>query len=325
MDKGSAPRRRLRRFLESRKSGERTAPQQAAATPTPSTPSWSESGELPELHDRTRVVLMAVSPYLVHAYWDLDSKTQADAAGATLRFHDSTAGQPPSSFDIPVNLATKSWYVHLWGPARHYTAELGLNGAEGFVSLARSNSLETPRAWPVAEIQERFARVGETRAAVEPAPPAKAAAPHPAAPPKEHLMPAAMPPMSPAEAPRAPFAPPTRSAAPPTPRAVPTPPEQAIRLPEQPPQAAGPAGPPAPSIPPPVNAAEVLRSRLMELYANRWWRGRPAGVPASVDPEEILLERQLGVSDSTGQAESHFAPGFSSSLLGLGSSKERTG
>src|SRR5215469_3566121 len=151
MDKGPAPKRKLRRFPAPRRTQESPVP-----PPASSAPAWNEAGELPELKDRTRVVLMAVSPYLVHAYWDLDSKTPADSPGACLRFHDTTAGQPPRSFDIPINLATKSWYVHLWGPARRYTLELGLNREEGFVSLARSNSLETPRAWPVAEVAERF-------------------------------------------------------------------------------------------------------------------------------------------------------------------------
>src|SRR5215467_4701762 len=124
MDKGPAPKRRLRRFPALRKTRESSAPGQPA-----SKPAWSEPGELPELNDRTRVVLMPVSPYLVHAYWDLDSRTQVDGPGACLRFHDTTAGQPPSSFDIPVTLAARSLYVHLWGPARRYTAELGLNRA----------------------------------------------------------------------------------------------------------------------------------------------------------------------------------------------------
>jgi len=300
MDKGPAPRRKLRRFPAPQRTRESSAPPSAAATRA-----WSEPGELPQLNDRTRVVLMAVSPYLVHAYWDLDSKTEADSPGACLRFHDTTSGQPPSSFDIPVNLATKSWYVQLWSPAKRYTVELGLNRADDFVSLARSNAVETPRAWPVAEVQERFARVGETSAAPEPQPvaPVVSAVGRSIPAPTVHVAqpPAPMPPSAPTSHPQV-----TATAAPPPP-------------------AAGPSGPPAPAFQPPVNSAEALRNRLMELYANRSWRARPAGVAAGSEPEPLLPERQLSEFDLTGQAENRFTPGFSSSLLGLGGSKKPAG
>ena len=293
MDNRPAPKRKLRRFPAPGKSG-------AAAASQPVSPSisWQEPGELPNLANETRVVLMVVSPYLVHVYWDLDAKSAPPAAPASLRFHDATEGQPSSSFDVPVNLDTKSWYVPLWGPARRYSVELGLNRPDGFVSLARSNSVETPRAWPVAEVRERFLRVGAAdSAATVSAPPADFVQPPASAQTLPSVSRAAAVPSSGAE----PNLPQPR----PSPVSVTSP------------QAAGPAGPPTPSIPQPVDAAQVLRNRLLELYANRWWRGRPAGMPPPIEPASLVPSRPDTAADFTGRAETQFSPGLSSAQLGL--------
>src|SRR5207245_2462389 len=74
------------------------------------------------------------------------------------------------------DLHAKNWYVHLWSPGKTYSAELGVNSADReFAPLACSNTIQTPRAWPIAEIEnaERFTH----DVAEAPQPPPTAAAP----------------------------------------------------------------------------------------------------------------------------------------------------
>ncbi len=140
-----------------------------------------EKGALNQQSLANKLVLIAVNPYVVHAYWDVDQRTvPAGKAPAALRFHDLEPGQPESCFDVPVELGAGNWYVHLWSPARTYRAELGFKTVTGeFAALADSNIVQTPRAWPIAEINEVFVRIGEetpvpalaeSRASAEPSP-----------------------------------------------------------------------------------------------------------------------------------------------------------
>jgi hypothetical protein len=142
-------------------------PRQSPAAPLP-----IEEAELPESYGATMVVLLAVNPYLVHALWDLapgDLRQMAGPLGAKprhipgrLRFHDMTGGLPRGSFDVEVDLLARNWYVHLWSPGKTYYVELGA-GTEGagFIPLARSNVIDTPRAQPVDDAEEHFTCAGE--------------------------------------------------------------------------------------------------------------------------------------------------------------------
>lgn len=135
---------------------------------------------MPEYQGPARVTLLVIDPYLVHAYWELDPKTLPDALHAVLRIHDTTR-EASSYFDLPVSLPAKNWYVHLWTPGRSYYAELGL-GEEGggFTLLARSNVVQTPRAWPVAAAPETLAPATQDSVpAAEPVPQTPAPLPLP--------------------------------------------------------------------------------------------------------------------------------------------------
>src|SRR5206468_13062812 len=110
--------------------------------------------DLPEFYGEPRVTLLTVNSYLVHVYWDIDpSAIPAPNPPAMLRFHDVTQESPGSDFDVAVDLPAKNWYVNLWSPARSYYLELGWNDEKGFHPLARSNTVETPRAWPVTQVE----------------------------------------------------------------------------------------------------------------------------------------------------------------------------
>jgi hypothetical protein len=113
-----------------------------------------EEGELPDYYGEPKVMLLPVGPYLAYAYWEFDmARLPPDTASAVLRFLDAHEPSASPSFDVDVDLRTRNWYVHLWQPAEHYVADLGVKTTSGeFVPLARSNPLQTPRAWPMAEI-----------------------------------------------------------------------------------------------------------------------------------------------------------------------------
>jgi hypothetical protein len=128
-----------------------------------------ETGDLPDLGEDNRLVLMAVDPYLIYAYWNLTSE-RIEAAQAlfeedeieahVLRFHDITGVDFDgvncgSSFDLKINLEARKWYVRLWSPERRYCADIGLRGKDGrLVALIRSNLVETPAAWPHVKVDE---------------------------------------------------------------------------------------------------------------------------------------------------------------------------
>ena len=153
-----------------------------------------ENGELPDLGEGDRLVLMAVDPYLVYAYWSI-TPHRIEAAQAlfgkdeleahVLRFHDTTGidfdgVNCGNSFDVKIDLAVEKWYVRLWSPERRYCADIGLRGKDGrLVALVRSNLIETPAAWPHVKVDEAAALVEQgapdSEAALEVEPPAAVA------------------------------------------------------------------------------------------------------------------------------------------------------
>ncbi len=146
----------------------------------------TEPGNLPESYGETRVVLLSVDPYLVHVYWEVNpqefKKTQRKLrkerahAQTILRFFDITnivfdGTNAHSFFDIPVDLKSGNWYVHLWSPEKSYFTELGLKTEDGrFFFIGRSNTTETPRAWPPPGEPEKRTLVPKAVAVHEAAP-----------------------------------------------------------------------------------------------------------------------------------------------------------
>jgi hypothetical protein len=135
-----------------------------------SLPFLSQTGnELPESYGEWRVTLLAVNSYLVYVYWDFQAAALPDPVPpATLRFHDVTDGSVGDCFEVPVDLAARNWYVPLWSPARSYYVELGWNDEGEFRPLVKSNTVETPRAWPVTAVEPHL--IGITAALPRPVP-----------------------------------------------------------------------------------------------------------------------------------------------------------
>ena len=275
-------------------------------SPAPVPP--ADEGELPDSYPQPRVTVMVVDPYLVYAYWNVDpTRLPPQAMGAALRFHDVSEPSSSHGFDVDVDFRTRNWYVHLWSPAKSYYAELGVKTADGgFTSLARSNKFQTPRAWPMAEIER-------------PAMPADIASPH--------------------------FTPPVSPGTPEQARvevtlqhdeiAVSTGRPASEGLPDVSPSAA----PPQPETRKPGDAAEVLQRKLSEIYSLRQLHPRAltAMGPAQYDapppgwvleeplPEIVklptrqdatpLLSQPRAPFDLTAFDEHQFKPGFSSALV----------
>jgi len=147
-----------------------------------------EPVELPSCNEETKVVLLAVNPYLVHVYWTIAAHDQEEVgrvfsrlgprAQPVLRFYDIThvnfeATNTPSCFDVEIALGAGNWYVHLESPAKVYCVDLGFRiVGGGFRCLARSNVAETPRASPSDREEESYLLVkGESPRAESVVPP----------------------------------------------------------------------------------------------------------------------------------------------------------
>jgi len=129
------------------------------------------------------LTLMAVDPWNLHVSWFVAAADlalaraslpgQGQGAVLLLRFTDASPGNEgmaaQSHFDVEVDASSHNWYVNLWRDARHYSAELGLRGADGtFICLVRSNEIVTPRAGPSPEFNfsERQVRAPDALQAV---------------------------------------------------------------------------------------------------------------------------------------------------------------
>jgi hypothetical protein len=138
------------------------------AEPSPiSYPFVMETGDLPAFWEESTVIALPVDPYLIHAYWYVDSGDLDRARGRmddrriqpALRFYDITdrvsREGARASFDVDIQLEAGNWYVHLWSPARSYYVELGFRTEDSrFYPIARSNVVQTPRAFPSDKVEE---------------------------------------------------------------------------------------------------------------------------------------------------------------------------
>jgi hypothetical protein len=129
-----------------------------------------DSIHLDDAYDETRVVMVAVDPYLLHVYWEVPTdeldKARASLNGddgrsrCILRFHDlsgitSRGEKACGSFDVPIDLGSGSLYIPLRRPGKSYFAELGLETQGGrFYSIIRSNVARTPSARSAPEADE---------------------------------------------------------------------------------------------------------------------------------------------------------------------------
>jgi hypothetical protein len=159
--------------------------------------------EAPPLQPFPGLVLMAVDPFRLHAYWNLDpaelaaarSRFSGTADGRlVLRFREVlvSAGPGPASsagglaaFDREVRGASGALDVSVWGRGAAWEAELGICAVDGgWFALTRSRAVRLPPPGPAPVIRyasERVARLVRGAAAT-PTEEAPASQSRPAAP-----------------------------------------------------------------------------------------------------------------------------------------------
>ncbi len=118
----------------------------------------------PESYGVDRVRLLVRDPEWLFAYWDVNPKSveelrrhlgerAAAVARLTLRISDPVSG---GESDVLLPPGARWWYVRTDSARRSYRAELGFTLASGeFRSLARSNTVTTPRVGPSAQKASR--------------------------------------------------------------------------------------------------------------------------------------------------------------------------
>ena len=110
----------------------------------------------------TQVVLLPVDPYLAHAYWeiagtDLEHLRSHGEIGSkqqlSVRIYDASIPDDKHTgpvIELHLPLHQSKCYIPLSQPDRSYVAKIGMIGRERqFISLAESNVIRMPRAWPV--------------------------------------------------------------------------------------------------------------------------------------------------------------------------------
>jgi Domain of unknown function (DUF4912) len=260
----------------------------------------ADPDELPDSYGHPRVTLMVVDPYLIHAYWDIDiASLPRQTSSAVLRFQVASE----RSFEVDVDLRVRNWYVHIESPAKSYYAELGVKtAAGGFLSLATSNRVRTPRAWPIAQQVQSTELSGSAEHL-------------PNAEPFSNAQPLQNP--QPLRDENAREVDPSTSS-----REAAGPPPLLSSVPGE-----APAPPQIAHAPRRVDAAQVLEQKLAEIYALRPWRSPAAAAPFEVTASAAVrlssaapagrtpapLEQLGSLLDPTALAEHAFSPGLPSS------------
>jgi uncharacterized protein len=115
-----------------------------------------EDIELPESYNETRIVLLLRDPAWAFAYWDLQAadseafRRSEELDGLLLRVYSLESPQQRTancrtSFDIPITLHDRRWYIHL--PEQESNYRLALVAVENETErvLAVSNVVAVPR------------------------------------------------------------------------------------------------------------------------------------------------------------------------------------
>ncbi|MBN1257472.1 MAG: DUF4912 domain-containing protein [Planctomycetes bacterium] len=118
--------------------------------------------KLPAAIGDSMFVLLAVSPNLMHAYWEISRHQVAQArklhgaaidnANLILRFHEIAflgSKESLNQFEISIAEPCDNWYAHTWNNGKRFFAEIGLQmNPGGFHRLASSNCILLPPATP---------------------------------------------------------------------------------------------------------------------------------------------------------------------------------
>ncbi len=101
--------------------------------------------QLPEAYGTDRIVLLPVNPSLCFVYWEIASFT-LNGEDVRIRLVNRKA---EIRFEFPVKSKIGDYYVNAYLADEILCAVMGLESAEGFVEIMRSNSILVPRDYPV--------------------------------------------------------------------------------------------------------------------------------------------------------------------------------
>lgn len=127
--------------------------------------------------DKDRLVLLVRDPYWLHACWDV-SRQSVERARAAMAEHwhtarpilrlievddrNTTSTAERVARDIEIHGGVKNWYIDVKDPPQSYRVDLGYQYSNGkFYSLARSNSVTTPRPGSSDAIDRNWSDVAE--------------------------------------------------------------------------------------------------------------------------------------------------------------------
>ena len=135
------------------------------------------SDPLPTQYGRTLLIVQARDPRWLQAYWEV---TEADRAAARQALGPAARESRPLLrvyelreprfdqaairrwFDVTLTPEAADWFIEVGQPSAWWAVELGWGAADGrFVSVARSNVVETPADHPADEVDEAWGLLGE--------------------------------------------------------------------------------------------------------------------------------------------------------------------
>jgi hypothetical protein len=233
-------------------------------------------------YGKSRLVLLPVDPYLIHAYWQIvprelhEAKTQAGAARAVLRFYKIGKTRPKDApadwFDVEVDLQSPNWYVHLWSAEHAYRVDLALKKKDGsLVRMVTAQVVQMPRTVPAIAVDQHFMKVEVVKPEPESVPP-------PAPAPVSVLV----------ERPQ--------------PQRIPS---QSVNRPTV-----------RSTVAKPIDSSEIVREKLRKLYASLQWRRSDHILEPETRPEQRSdLSTSEARVDLTAKAEKNLVPGLSSASL----------
>jgi hypothetical protein len=123
--------------------------------------------------ERDRLVVMVRDPYWLQVFWEL-TRSSIDRAQSAMGPHWHSAapvlrlykmgvdGTSALVRHIPIHGGVSHWYVDVQDPPNEFRLEIGYLASNGqFYSLARSNSVTTPRAGTSDSIDENWTDVAD--------------------------------------------------------------------------------------------------------------------------------------------------------------------
>ena len=124
-----------------------------------------ESLDIPGGYGIDRIVAMVRDPHWVFSYWEVTIDrlkriekrlgSEWQKCRMILRVFDLT-DDSSSHFDIPLAPDSRNWYINT-SPDRRYQIAIGLLTPDGdFIEIARSNTVETPRAGVSDVVDDRW-------------------------------------------------------------------------------------------------------------------------------------------------------------------------